>query len=612
MKPLSFQFFVETGRAFKAVILRFPLALISASAFVYIAGFRNEDHALLAATGLGLPLFILASFLSETLALRGSPWRWLPAPAAVAMLVLYGITCHQHFSSDFHATFFVRLATLLLIIHLAIAILPPLVARLDEKAVWEFNKTLLSRFLITAFYSAVFFIGTALALVSIKELFGVRIDDDFFFRVWLFFAFFFNTALFLGGVPRISELRNEHVEVPVWIQFLCKYILLPLVVLYFGILYLYLLKIAFQWNWPDGMVGYPVFVLSVIGGFTALLMWPLSGKQSQIPWARTFWHYYFPLILPLSLVLLMALNRRIGDYGFTELRYSGLVLAIWLFGISVYYTIRRQSSFRMIPISLCGTLLICMTGPLSPRHFGKQSQQNRLEAILISEGWLTDGVLTHSPHAIPSAEYDQMLSMISYLRDYYGVQPFQNWIEQLPDEFPELPGWDKENLSAYQFGRAIALHVGATPLPTPDSPRYINLNLENETKFEFGRAGQFYSTQLHRYSGYKGLEIELDESTVILKHVNNGQQLAVYDDKSEMIDQVEFTEWLAENGIGSSHPYHDYSPKSAEELSLSLHLGSHGGALHILIKHAQFRFEDGKWRLDSGHLFVFAPAKDSG
>jgi len=612
MKRLNLQFFIDTGKAFKVVLIRFPLALISAGLFVYFAGFSHHDHALLVTTGLGLPLFILASFISEALASRDSPWKRLPTPVAILLLILYGITLNTHFGSDFHGTFFVRLACILLVLHLAIAFLPTIIARLDGNAMWEFNKTLLARFVITAFYSAVFYVGTALAIVSINELFNVRVDDDVYFRVWLFFAFFFHTALFLGGIPAISELRNEYVEVPVWIQFLCKFILLPLVVLYFGILYLYLLKVAIQWSWPDGMVGYPVFVLSVIGGFTALLMWPLSHNNSQIPWAKSFWRLYFPLVLPLSVVLLLALNRRIGDYGFTELRYSGLVLALWLFGISLYYALRRQSSFRMIPISLCGTLLVCMAGPLSPRHIGQQSQQSRLEKMLTAEGWLAEGELKQNPHAIPSTEYDQLLSMISYLRDYYGLEPFQKWVEQLPDELPELPGWNKENMSAYQFGRAITLHIGASPLPAPGSLRYINLNLENETSFEIGGAGRFYSTQLHRYSGYKGLELELDGNTLILEHVNNGQQLAIHDESDEMIDQINFTDWLAEKGFDSSHPHQGYSPKSAEELSFILELGSNRGKLHILIKQAQFRFEDDKWHLDSGQLFVFAPDPDNG
>ena len=79
------------------------------------------------------------------------------------------------------------------------------------------------------------------------------------------------------------------------------------------------------------MVGLPVFILSVVGGLTGLLIWPLSQVEPHTAWAKSFWRFFFPLFFPLAILLLLALHRRISDYGFTEVRYLGLILGIWIF-----------------------------------------------------------------------------------------------------------------------------------------------------------------------------------------------------------------------------------------------------------------------------------------
>lgn len=281
------------------------------------------------------------------------------------------------------------------------------------------------------------FIGTALAITSFRLLFDIRIDEDNYFRLWLFFAFFFNTALFLGGASRFTDLGDITVNVPMWIQFLCKFILLPLVVLYFAILYVYLGKIGLSLAWPNRMVGYPIFILAVIGGLTALLMWPIGNLESGSAWARSFWRWFFPLVVPLSIILILAMLKRIDQYGYTELRYAGLIVASWLTGISVYYTIWRRTDFRPIPISLCLVTLVFLIGPLSPRAVSQRSQWNRLEKQLLEFGWLKENELVNLTRSIELEAYNQLRSTIRYLRSYYGPSRFRDWasyqIRRRPD-----------------------------------------------------------------------------------------------------------------------------------------------------------------------------------
>ncbi len=609
MKLPNLQFFAEAGLGFRGVILRFPLAVVSAAVFVYYASLLNESYPLLASSSIGIPLFILASYVSEALAHRNSPWKWIPTPAAIVLLLGYGLTLHSRFGNELHDTFFARLVSVLLVIHLAIAFLPPLLIKSDGRATWEFNKALLSRFLITAFYSAVFYIGTVLAIVSIKELFDTRINDEIFLRIWFFFAFFFNTVLFLGGAPKLSDLKSGTVEIPIWIQFLCKFILLPLVILYFGILYAYLLKIAFAGDWPNGMVGYPVFILSLIGGLTALLMWPLSDKDEGVAWAHTFWRWYFPSIFPLSIVLLMALQKRIGEYGFTELRYSGLVLALWLLAISLFYTIRRKANFQAIPISLCGIVLLCVAGPLSPRSIGQQSQWSRLEGLLISEGWLQQGALKNNPRAISSEDYDRLISMIEYLSSYYGPNQFRDWIEQFPKAEQDRLGWNERSIRSYELGGAIATFLGATLEITSDTHRFVTLNLNTNSSYTLDDSTRFYQTHLTHYTGGKqGFEFQLEGESVFLKLANEGQQLAIQDAQGSALAELDITEWIKEKNL-EINPSELHGVRDAESLSFTLDLGTQRGTLRAIANNVQLEYKENTWRFNSGQLYIFVHKK---
>ena len=460
-----------------------------------------------------------------------------------------------------------------------------------------------------------FFVGVALALVSIDELFGVDVEEENYARIWFFCAFVLTTCLFLGGMPEKEDRPNLVVDYPKWIHFFCKFILLPLVFLYFGILYAYAIKIVATWSWPDGMVGMPVFILAAVGGLTGLLIWPLTQLEPVSKWAKSFWRLYFPLIIPLGLLLLLALQRRIGDYGFTEVRYLGLVLAFWLLAIALYYTVRPGSTFRVIPWSLIGVLIVCSWGPLSPGQVAFKSQWKRLNGLLTQEGLLVDGSLTPNPHQVDDSVYQDLNSVVKYLHGNYGGKPFAPLIEGVdPSVRPDRWGQDWPGMHSYRFAEAFMDYTGlvsgedsgysyfevradrSKPVPIGD---VYDLCIFEITKGLYGRFGTISEDGTDLL-----LEMDFDSSDS-----SGSSGLIVRNRAREELAKLDIVGWIENHDLLNFPDSQDTDQVlDPADLTLEIDLGDFG-PITIMTRFLRLRRQDGDWSLYEAELWVLVPAE---
>ncbi|MGB0344785.1 MAG: DUF4153 domain-containing protein, partial [Coraliomargarita sp.] len=277
-------------------------------------------------------------------------------------------------------------------LHLGIA-LSPLVASRDTRILWSFNLRLFLRFFFSSVNAALLFFGLALALGSIEKLFSLYIEGESYLQIWFFAAFAAHPLLFLGGVPRLDEMDLDE-DFPRPLRFTLQFIALPLVGIYLLILYVYIGKIAVMARWPDGWVAMPIFFLSVIGTLAAVLCLPLARPEF---WARIYHRWLYRLLLPLSIVLFLALQVRLHEYGMTIHRYFALALAVWLFGISLAYVIRPRLHIAWMPASLLAVSLFSVTsGPFGAFGWSARSQVGRITDAAAEAGALRDGVLVRS------------------------------------------------------------------------------------------------------------------------------------------------------------------------------------------------------------------------
>lgn len=315
----------------------------------------------------------------------------------------------------------IRQVLLWLAFHLLVSF-APFIRRGTVVGFWQFNRILFSRFLMATFFSAVLYLGLVIALVSIRYLLNFDADWTVYMYLFYFVSGVFHPLIFLSGVPQDLEALEEFEGYPLSFKIFCQFILLPLLILYMAILYLYEAKIILLWDWPKGWVGYLVIALSVLGVLLMLLIHPLR-LFDKAKWSRFVTKGFYIAVLPLLGLLFFALYIRIHDYGVTEYRYFLATAGVWLFLLSLYFVVKKSWDIRVIPQSLF-VILICISfGPLGAFQVSLRSQISRLQEVLQANSLLKDGKLVQAWGVeIPRDDYEKIRSGMKYIFHRHGDQ----------------------------------------------------------------------------------------------------------------------------------------------------------------------------------------------
>jgi hypothetical protein len=462
---------------------RFPLALLSAVitslALVFLVGVDNGNAPhwlgkLAMAAGLGVPLFIALVTWAEQKGLDRKLIAGVQALGAILVLCYY-ISLPQDPSVNY--SFIVRFLLLQVTLHFLVAFLPYIGGN-QVAGFWQYNKSLFLRFLNSALFSAVMYIGLLLALIAAKELFGFNIPEKRFFQLFLVIAIVFNTWIFLSGIPQNFRELNSTTQYPNGLRIFVQYILLPLIGLYFVILYAYELKIIFTWNWPKGWVSQLVLWFSVSGILSLLLLWPLRN-MTENRWIRTFIKWFFRALIPLVVMLFLAISERIGAYGITVNRFLVLAMSIGLTILVLYFVFGRAKDIRIIPIIVCLIALLSAYGPWSAFSIAKFSQKNRLESYLKKTGLLENGALKAAISPLSHEDRSEMSQIVRYLSQWHGLDSFSPWISD------STLSAIKTTASEYQIPDSIAKALGFeytySPVSSFDNGVYFDASLDEKT-----------------------------------------------------------------------------------------------------------------------------------
>ncbi|PRY11631.1 O-antigen/teichoic acid export membrane protein [Pontibacter ummariensis] len=323
---------------------------------------------------------------------------------------------------------FLRFLMLLLALHLAASYVMFLNRR-EENAFWQFNKVLFLRILTAALYSAVLFVGIAVAVVALDQLFSVEVPDDIYPELWVFMVGVFNTWFFLAGVPtHVQELEQTHLY-PKGLKVFTQFVLLPLVSLYLLILYAYFGKILVQWEWPEGWVSVLVLCFAIAGILSLLLIHPIRFEQGN-NWIRIYARWFYRALFPLLILLVLAIWRRISEYGITEQRYVVLALAFWLLCTALYFLLSRSKNIKFIPVTLSLVAVLAAFGPFNAFLVSERSQVNRLDELLQQSEVLVGGQVQPQHPQVNEQIEQEVSSIVDYLARYHDFEELEPWFQQ--------------------------------------------------------------------------------------------------------------------------------------------------------------------------------------
>jgi hypothetical protein len=294
---------------------------------------------------------------------------------------------------------------------------------------WHFNKMLFFRLLIAALFSQVLYAGLAIALAALQNLFGLEVPGRRYFQLWILVTGVFGIWFFLAGVPDDVESLESSTDYPKGVKGFAQYILLPVVFVYFVILYAYLGKILIEWNWPRGWVSGLILGFSSTGLATLLLLYPIRERLENV-WIRFAWRWFFVVLIPLIVVLFLAILRRISDYGITEPRYIALAYGLWLVAMVAYFMLSKTGNIRVIPGSLCVFAILISFGPWGAFQVSEKSQITRLKGLLVRDSILVNDSVQTAPESVSAEDRAQISAVIGYLHEIHGLDGIQPWFRE--------------------------------------------------------------------------------------------------------------------------------------------------------------------------------------
>lgn len=295
--------------------------------------------------------------------------------------------------------------------------------RLDPQATTEQNVvTFVTSILVSALYSFVLMIGLFIIFASIQFLFDVNVNKWFpysaIFCIVLCFPFLF--------LARMTP-ETIHTEYPTILRQTVLYIIVPLSIVYFLILYVYAVQFILAGTWERSIASNLIIWFGMFCIFLDLLVHPLRENHAL----AKHWSRWTPVALvPLLIFALITMNMRIGQYSWTELRYLAIVLAAFALLVQLAKIIIKRVTNRAILVALSALLLIVTVGPLSASHVSLRAQTKRLEEYLLKHEMLKEGQII--PNAsVPTADQAQITDILRYLEYNHASEA----VAILPDDF---------------------------------------------------------------------------------------------------------------------------------------------------------------------------------
>ncbi|HEV8123936.1 MAG TPA: DUF4153 domain-containing protein [Gemmatimonadales bacterium] len=513
------------------VLLRFPWVMAAGvvAAFAAINAVRGPSMdywaRLAMVAALGLPLLTALTLFVEQ---RG--WTGIGRTALLAGGVLLLAGFYQVWPGPEETYQAIRYFQLSAALHLLVAFLPFL-GRFQRDVFWQYNRRLFEAILRAVLFSGVLFLGLVIALAALDKLFGVDVPGETYARLWFVMALVANTWIFLGGVPDDLPALANDTDYPKGLKVLSQYILTPLVTIYLVLLTAYILKILITGDWPSGWIGYLVASVAVVGLLAFLLVAPLRDREGE-GWIRTFSRWLFIGLMPAAVMFLLALWKRIDPYGLTELRVLGFVMGLWLLGIALWYTVRRNAGIHLIPISLAILLLATLYGPTSTTSLSVASQSRRIRFLLTTGA---DSTL------ISTTAQVEISSALRFLLQHNAGDAIQDALGSKVSGLAGLPPLDDVNRDSVAAAILDSLHLEYTPTYHNQQAGYFSYS-----------SGEFPPLEIRNYDytfpitqqdttpvvlDGDSLTIRLDSTEAMLRVLRHGEPVLAFD-LSTVVDSL--------------------------------------------------------------------------
>ncbi len=535
---------------------------------------------------LGVSWLIAAQFVSEALN-HTKIYRFL-----LKLVILIALAVFYFYTTDNEGflgmVVYGQFYLLLLAGHVFIVFAPFLVTW-DKNRFWDYLKSIIHAVLRSTLYAVILYLGLAIAVSALEILFKIEFNANIYLQIFIFCLGIVNTFVYLSDFPKLSDLKNE-VKLSKAGEVLILYILMPLSLLYLLIVYLYAFKILIEWELPEGFVTYLISALSLLAFVIHIAIEPVR-KTNKFKLIKLFYPYYFYAILPLLPLLFIALYRRIADYNFTELRYLGLVLAIWISGMLIYMVVSNQKALSLYAKSMFVLLLICTFGPLSAFKISVNAQVNEL-------GELMRKADEQSEKQFTELEYDRFESIIKYLSNREALHRTKEFFGFNPDSlFSETSSYKKPKKIVDKLGINIIASKETNSTKKGSSKKYKSRSTKSYYMSSF-KAN--YAEDISDFNNYTELDLQnnRDENTALLLHYNDKNIISF-----RYYDEILFETDMTTHFVNIADKY-DYL-NQANQSEFTFRFKNKKGDYLMIFDKLKYSYDKGQVNIISGRAKMF-------
>jgi len=402
---------------FKSGFERFPITIILTFLHfitgVYIAEIRSFESDYFIEINLLLfgSIFITAMFEMVREKYFYKKNRWLVRGIYSLITLVISIIFYVEYlrTNDYYNIYYFTLIPISIILFLLIPIL-------KKKNKEKYLQSVFSSFIITGIFAAVLWGGIEIILITVNYLFFNFYDkDSLFLRLSMYFFWFiaevFGESLFLSLLKKTDD-NLENYEFPFIFNLLIKFVIIPLIIIYTGVLYIYMAKVLISMHLPKGLISHLVLWYTALSVAVMILITPFTQKDKFFENFKKYFPYFS---IPLIFASLFAVFQRTYQYGITENRYYVLISIFWLFFCMILYI--RRMNVTGVFISLIVCFIISVYTPLSAKNVSNFSQSQRLKRMLVKYGALKDGKISKITQKLTDEEGSQIHTTIQYISD---------------------------------------------------------------------------------------------------------------------------------------------------------------------------------------------------
>jgi len=275
--------------------------------------------------------------------------------------------------------------------------------------------------------SCILYMAVLAITASFFYIFGVDEPKHFYEHIAQFIFFVLAPQICCTLVRQNEDEVEEPFKI---LRLILNFILSPAVIIYTIILYIYFIKIVFEWDLPKGGVAW-----MVMGFITVALI----GRVAQSILSQRYYDWFYSrftlIAIPPLIMYWIGSIYRIRLYSFTESRFYLLVAGVLMTLFVLMLFRKRTRRYQLMALIFGAAIFIFTYIPgISAKSIGLRCQKQRLTE-LISELKLTDAktgklnddldMRSIKQDSLMCERYKDVTSVIKYVRDEIGDKEFE-------------------------------------------------------------------------------------------------------------------------------------------------------------------------------------------